>query len=295
VADAQDELRRLIAHALQFDLQSRQLALLFDQELERVWREWGRLIERILRERGTLHIASGSLQLRAGQVLGLRNALRDALADAGYDAAALAGVQEATVRWMNLTGVPIQSTATTVSALQQLAARNLLVEGDSAAITLWRAMAQAVLSPRARPVPAIVDDLSKSLDATQANARTLFDTQMTIFGRQVESSATEDLGAEQPFMYSGPVDLKTRDFCLARVGKVFTRKDIEAMDNGQIPNVMLTGGGFNCRHVWMAVESRALRGLAGTGQRADGFDEDIARVKRRQEERREAAQRKKAS
>jgi hypothetical protein len=57
------------------------------------------------------------------------------------------------------------------------------------------------------------------------------------------------------FMYAGPIDVKTREFCLRllREGKFYTKAEIEAMDNGQTNDVFTTCGGFNCRHKWVAV------------------------------------------
>lgn len=277
--DPQDELRRLINEALRFDLQSRQMALIFDEELARVWRLWSRAIEELLRERVSVDRIRGGLQLRAGEALGLRQPLRAALQQAGFDSSVAGSVLGATQRWLTLFPDTRLSVEGTVRALQQLATTDLLAVGDSAAISLWRALAQALLTPR--PISEILTDLEKSLDRTRAQAATLFDTQMTIFGRQVEAAQTEALGPEQPFLYVGPVDAKTRDWCLDRVGQVFTRHDIDQMDNEQLPNVFLTGGGYNCRHTWMAVESQALRDLAGTGERAEGFQRDVTRVRAR--------------
>ena len=53
------------------------------------------------------------------------------------------------------------------------------------------------------------------------------------------------------FIYIGPNDSKTRGFCAELVGGVFSRKEIEAMDNGQTGNVLSDRGGFNCRHQWI--------------------------------------------
>jgi hypothetical protein len=263
--DQSDELRRLIAEAERFFRQSEQLAFMFDEEMARIWRDWARALERLLEDRG-------GLQLRIGQVLGLKAPIRDALKAAGFDAAALMGVQAASNRW-----IPRLSMSETLRALQQLAMQDLLNQGDSASIALWRGMAQNVLTKRSPRE--IIDELAVTLNRTQAQTATLFDTQMTIFGRAVEAAQTQALGPQQPYLYAGPVDLKTRDWCLERVGKVFTREDIDAMDNEQLPNAFLTGGGYNCRHVFMAVESQALRSLAGTDERADGFDADLARVR----------------
>ena len=52
---------------------------------------------------------------------------------------------------------------------------------------------------------------------------------------------------------------------------ISTRAAIEALDNGQLPNPFITGGGYNCRHSWLAVESQELRDLANTGRKAPEF------------------------
>jgi hypothetical protein len=192
-------------------------------------------------------------------------------------------VNGATERWMRHAGVPVQDFEETVRALRRMAASDLLLQGDQASTILWRATVQAVLSPRR--VAEILADLAPALDRSQAQARALFDTQMTIFGRTVEAAKTEALGPSQPFLYAGPVDLKTRDWCLQRVGKVFTREEIDAMDNDQLPNTFLTAGGYNCRHSFLAVESHALKGLAGTSERAPGFEDDVQYIRQLKEQR----------
>jgi len=103
------------------------------------------------------------------------------------------------------------------------------------------------------------------LDIELHEARTFYDTTVNIFARQVEALKSSD---EDVFAYMGPADIKTRPFCHARVGKVYTKPEIEAMDNGQLPNVFLTGGGYNCRHVFQSVSKISeLRDLVGTGKR----------------------------
>lgn len=56
------------------------------------------------------------------------------------------------------------------------------------------------------------------------------------------------------FRYEGPRGALSRDFCRARVGKVYTIDEIEKMDNGQNLPVLYFCGGYNCRHRWVAVE-----------------------------------------
>jgi hypothetical protein len=105
------------------------------------------------------------------------------------------------------------------------------------------------------------------------------DTAESVFTRlAVTSSAT---GREnEAFCYSGPIDGLLRPFCEARVGRVFSRKAIDAMDNGQLPNVLATCGGHQCRHTWLPVPPLDdLAALADTGQFATPEEEqDLAQV-----------------
>jgi hypothetical protein len=47
---------------------------------------------------------------------------------------------------------------------------------------------------------------------------------------------------------------------------VYSRAVIDKMRNGQLPNVFVTRGGFNCRHLWRPVTDPRLIALADTGQ-----------------------------
>lgn len=57
----------------------------------------------------------------------------------------------------------------------------------------------------------------------------------------------------QHFLYSGPFDQVTRPFCQARVGKVFTKAEINGMQNDAGTDVWMTRGGWNCRHIWIPI------------------------------------------
>lgn len=63
----------------------------------------------------------------------------------------------------------------------------------------------------------------------------------------------EAAGLPVKFKYYGPQDSIARPFCSKLLGsaKVYTRAEIAAMDNGQIPNVMISRGGYRCRHQWI--------------------------------------------
>lgn len=90
-----------------------------------------------------------------------------------------------------------------------------------------------------------------ALEHGKSNAVTIADTSMSMFNRKISDAKYKDAGIEK-FYYIGPNDNLTRPFCdgLIENGRVFTKDQIDAMDNGQLPNVMATGGGWNCRHLW---------------------------------------------
>ncbi len=63
------------------------------------------------------------------------------------------------------------------------------------------------------------------------------------------------------YRYVGPPasDPVIRPFCESlmercKQGETFTRAQIDQMDNHQIPNVLISGGGFNCRHQFVVAE-----------------------------------------
>jgi len=137
-----------------------------------------------------------------------------------------------------------------LAALKQLRLADLVQVGEQAAATVWRAVVDGVLG--ARPVLDLVDTIADALDLSAKQARTIYDTGVSTYSRQVGQLGTtgED---DEPFLYAGPNDQKTREFCADRVGKVYSRGRIDDMDNGQLDPVMAYGGGYNCRHTWMRV------------------------------------------
>jgi hypothetical protein len=80
--DEKDEIRKLILEALRFHGLSEQLALTFNDELAAVWREWERMLVELLSDKAVFGPGRSGLQVRIGNVVGLRQSLRDALARA---------------------------------------------------------------------------------------------------------------------------------------------------------------------------------------------------------------------
>jgi hypothetical protein len=73
------------------------------------------------------------------------------------------------------------------------------------------------------------------------------------FARQVMGAQATQYGITQ-FYYAGPADSKSREFCLKTKDQgVYTREEIDALDNGQFGMVFDFGGGYNCRHSWVPI------------------------------------------
>lgn len=213
--------------------------------------------------------------IRAARGVILRSDIRQALRDAGFDdlarTASEAAVEAMAVEVMKTRtaqGVAkmVKPSQQRIAALAALGEANLL--GTAEDITTALVQAVSVWAFTVTDPTRILEVLADVTDTEFSKVQTLFDTQTSIYGRQIEAVATENLGPNQAFLYTGPVDGRTRDWCLDRVGKVYTRAEIERMDNGQLPNPFLTGGGYNCRHSFLAVASDELTALANTGQRA---------------------------
>jgi hypothetical protein len=97
--------------------------------------------------------------------------------------------------------------------------------------------------------------ISKTFNRGIAESETIAATSMTMYMR-TNSDATyrriEKAFKGVRYRYDGPDDKLTRPFCDALMArsdkKPLSRKEIDALDNGQLPNVFITCGGWNCRH-----------------------------------------------
>lgn len=72
----------------------------------------------------------------------------------------------------------------------------------------------------------------------------------------IDRSITAQLESDDDtivYVYIGPNDPLVRKTCQRIVGKYATKDQIARLDNGQIPNVLVTGGGWNCRHSWAPI------------------------------------------
>lgn len=178
-----------------------------------------------------------------------------------------------------LAGLAAQMTPVDIDALAALKTadvRKLLGVGAEAVETTWRVLLDGVLG--ARPLSDLVDDLAGVLDLSVRQARTVYDTAVSTYPRAV--AALNATGADDElWLYVGPVDSVTREFCLAHVGKVYTRAEIDELDNEtkSLPDPFLNCGGWNCRHRWQRVSGLddEMRALVGTNERAGWVQEQL--------------------
>jgi len=106
----------------------------------------------------------------------------------------------------------------------------------------------------------LAGELADQFGKTAAEATALADTSVSTFYRTIASQSYAKIekglakGAVK-FEYAGPDDSLTRPFCDDMLDQSkadpLTRAEIDDLDNGQIPGVFVTCGGFNCRHQWI--------------------------------------------
>jgi hypothetical protein len=209
-----------------------------------------------------------------------RGDIRRIVHNAGFDALATASVvpfddiAAQVISSRRAAKVAVDVSASAVARLEAWREWHLADVLDEASV-LSRGLAAVVMRSDGRSRRRLPNDLAKVLDSAESRVLTLYDTAVSIFGRQVEAEQAGD-DPSTTFVYMGPVDAKTRDFCLEHVGKVYTREEIDELDNGQLSNVFLTAGGWNCRHVFQEI-SKASE-LRETGE-APEIRQEVERIR----------------
>lgn len=84
-------------------------------------------------------------------------------------------------------------------------------------------------------------------DIGEFQASTLANTAVAQFDNAYMIENAQQAGITK-YLYDGTIIATTRNFCLERVGKIFTLQELESMDNGQGLPVIPSLGGYNCRH-----------------------------------------------
>jgi hypothetical protein len=150
----------------------------------------------------------------------------------------------------------IEPSATTadvpdLDALRLVAADNvfediILPDSLSAVRTALQGMTVGVAQKQA------MTSLSQRLKQSQGRQLTQFRTQLASTGRAVTASAAQRYELDL-YLYTGPRDGITRDFCRPLINKVVDEKQMNRLNNGQGLPVATYGGGYNCRHSWSPI------------------------------------------
>ena len=96
------------------------------------------------------------------------------------------------------------------------------------------------------------------------------------FHQEVQLFKAEDAGMDS-FLYIGDIIATTRDFCRRRVGRVYTKAQIESWNfpwAGKSGPALTHRGGYNCRHHWQPVRKEWL----GDKKRLDVADWNLEQV-----------------
>lgn len=102
------------------------------------------------------------------------------------------------------------------------------------------------------PLDKVIDAVAQALDTTFSKAAHAVDTAIMGAGRMalvLQAKRAADAQDEIAlFLYDGPIDNKTRDFCREHAGIVYSLRALKALDNGTGFPVVPFLGGPRCRH-----------------------------------------------
>ena len=82
-------------------------------------------------------------------------------------------------------------------------------------------------------------------------SETYMRTALADFSRIIDQEIENAVGGDDPnalYIYAGPVDARTRDFCVEFVGEIKTRKEWEQIGDSEGVDMFSEGAGWNCRH-----------------------------------------------
>lgn len=108
------------------------------------------------------------------------------------------------------------------------------------------------------PLSTVMSNLQKKMNKAEGRQLTEIKTELSQYGRSITAIAAAAAEIDH-YLYTGPLDGITRDFCKALVNKVVTEKQMRRLNNGQGLSVKTSGGGYNCRHSWSPVTESFIK------------------------------------
>lgn len=249
---------RISSHIEGSDSQIEAYALRIQREVERVSRKF---LQRLQKQNRSFSEVAAEL-----------GRLEQALIDAGI-VEEIDNVDDIFLREMahvresfdTLTG-PVEFTSVEITAAEALINFSARSVQGATTQTLYNITEQALSSYMTGAAPDIEAILETSTGRLTNYINTELATATSGFNRTVTAMKADQLGLEL-FLYQGPLDKVTRPFCRARVGKVFSLKEMKTWDNGVGLDPLIYLGGFNCRHAILPVSTELARqyGYKGEG------------------------------
>ena len=108
------------------------------------------------------------------------------------------------------------------------------------------------------PMTQAISSLSQKMKSATGRQLTEVNTKLSMYGRGVTAAMAEEAGLYY-YLYTGPIDGITRDFCRPLVDKVVSESQMKKLNNRQGLPVKTAGGGYNCRHSWRPVSEGFLK------------------------------------
>ena len=104
-----------------------------------------------------------------------------------------------------------------------------------------------------RTAEEILEALGKKGYAANVGMKRIISDGLNNYSRAVSRLMMDEASANEKYIYIGPADEKTRDFCLSAIqGGAMTLKEIQGMGWSAS---LTEGGGINCRHSWEMVSN----------------------------------------
>lgn len=119
------------------------------------------------------------------------------------------------------------------------------------------------------PIKQAISALSQKMKSATGTQLTQINTKLSMLGRSVSAEIAKEANIRY-YLYTGPLDGLTRDFCSALVDKVVSENQMKRLRNGQGLPVKTACGGYNCRHSWTPVTEGFIK--AANLKRAKGAD-----------------------
>ena len=108
------------------------------------------------------------------------------------------------------------------------------------------------------PMTQAISSLSQKMKSATGRQLTEVNTKLSMYGRGVTAAMAEEAGLNY-YLYTGPIDGITRDFCRPLVDKVVSESQMKKLNNRQGLPEKTGGCGYNCRHSWSPVSEGFLK------------------------------------